>query len=92
MSSTVIGPSYIRIDAAATDSLTSAGQAKSTPDKFGLVIPTLREAENIGGLLDHVRSVLDPVGICYEILVVDDDSQDGTEGIVSAISRQDGRV
>jgi dolichol-phosphate mannosyltransferase len=92
MSSTVIGPSYIRIDAAATDSLTSAGQVRSTQDKLALVIPTLREAENIAGLLDHVRAVLDPVGIGYEILVVDDDSQDGTEEIVSAIARQDPRV
>ena len=41
--------------------------------KLALVIPTLREAENICALLDHVRSVLDPVGVPYEILVVDDD-------------------
>ena len=74
------------------DSLTSAGQEKLTLDKLALVIPTLGEAENIGGLLDHVRSVLDPLGISYEILVVDDDSQDGTEEIVTAIASQDPRV
>lgn len=60
--------------------------------KLGLVIPTLREAENIRGLLAHVRSVLDPLGAPYEIIVVDDDSRDGTEEIVSAISVQDPRV
>jgi glycosyltransferase involved in cell wall biosynthesis len=92
MSSTVIGPGYIELDGAATDSLTAARKVRSTPEKLALVIPTLREAENISGLLDHVRSVLDPVGIAYEILVVDDDSQDGTEGIVTAIARQDQRV
>ena len=92
MSSTIIVPSYIQIDGATMDSLTSAGQEKLTLDKLALVIPTLCEAENIGGLLDHVRSVLDPLGIRYEILVVDDDSQDGTEGIVTAIASQDPRV
>ena len=60
--------------------------------KFALVIPTLCEAENIGGLLDHVRRVLDPLQINYEILVVDDDSNDGTADVVSAVSALDPRV
>jgi dolichol-phosphate mannosyltransferase len=60
--------------------------------KLALVIPTLCEAENIGGLLDHVRQVLDPLNIPYEIVVVDDDSTDGTSSVVSAISEQDPRV
>ena len=61
-------------------------------EKFALVIPTLCEAENIGGLLDSVRTVLDPLNIPYEILVVDDDSSDGTGELVSMISQQDPRV
>ncbi len=64
----------------------------SKQEKLALVIPTLREAENLCGLLAHVRSVLDPLGTLYEILVVDDDSRDGTEEIVSAISQEDPRV
>jgi dolichol-phosphate mannosyltransferase len=60
--------------------------------KLALVIPTLREAENIRGLLEHVRSVLDAKKIPYEILVVDDDSRDGTEEIVNAITAEDPRV
>jgi dolichol-phosphate mannosyltransferase len=61
-------------------------------EKLALVIPTLSEAENIGGLLRHVRSVLDPLNIPYEILVVDDDSPDNTAEIVSEISLEDSRV
>lgn len=61
-------------------------------EKLALVIPTLCEAENIGGLLNSIRSVLDPVGIPYEILVVDDDSSDGTGDVVSAVAREDPRV
>ena len=60
--------------------------------KLALVIPTLCEADNIGGLIDKVRSILHPLGIPYEILVVDDDSQDGTGEIVAAIAREDHHV
>lgn len=71
-------------------------RAESAPDeamgKLALVIPTLNESENIGRLLDQVRSVLDPLNIKYEIVVVDDDSRDGTGSVVSAISEQDPRV
>ncbi len=61
-------------------------------EKLALVIPTLCEEESIGGLLAHVRSVLDPLNLPYEILVVDDDSTDGTGAVVSGIAREDKRV
>jgi dolichol-phosphate mannosyltransferase len=80
------------IDSPVTLSHSSTGQAEFAQGKLALTIPTLREAENIHRLLDHVRSVLDPLNIPYEILVVDDDSRDGTEEIVSEISREDPRV
>jgi len=68
------------------------GQVGRVQEKLALVIPTLCEADNIGGLLRHVRSVLDPLGVAYEILVVDDDSDDGTGDLVSAIAKEDPRV
>ncbi len=80
------------VDGPATHTLLSEGHPSPTHEKLALTIPTLREAENIHGLLDHVRAVLDPIGIRYEILVVDDDSRDGTEEIVSDIAREDKRV
>ena len=71
----------------------SAGEPEGRSQvKLTLVIPTLCEAENIGGLLHSIRSVLDPVGIPYEILVVDDDSSDGTGDVVLAIAHEDPRV
>jgi dolichol-phosphate mannosyltransferase len=85
-------PSGLEIDAAANLPLPAAGRTEPALGKLALVIPTLCEAENIGGLLDHVRSVLNPLKIPYEILVVDDDSSDGTGDLVSAIALQDRHV
>lgn len=64
----------------------------SAQEKLALIIPTLCEAENIAGLLFSVRRALDPTGIAYEIVVVDDDSRDGTAEQVSSISDEDPRV
>ncbi len=92
MSPAKIAPSYTAAEGAATQQQPAAEPQARANEKLALVIPTLREADNIGGLLGHIRSVLDPLGIDYEILVVDDDSRDGTEEIVSAIAQKDPRV
>jgi dolichol-phosphate mannosyltransferase len=63
-----------------------------TREKLALVIPALREAENLRVLLGDVRAVLSGLQIDFEIVVVDDDSRDGTEEIVSAIAAEDARV
>jgi dolichol-phosphate mannosyltransferase len=68
-------------------------RAKAHPEqKLALVIPTLYEAGNIRPLLERARSTLDALGIPYELIVVDDDSRDGIEAIVSEITREDRRV
>jgi len=56
------------------------------------VIPTLREVECLESLLGQIRTELDRLELCYEILVVDDDSRDGTEELVNSISGDDPRV
>lgn len=80
---------------------TEIGQGVRTPAtlqelagaaKAAIVIPTLHEAENVFILLDRVRKSLDPTGIDYEIVIVDDDSCDGIEDKVSKISKEDARV
>ena len=92
MPSATLKPAYSKTDEAEKLPLEEAGQPERELTKLALVIPTLCEAENIGGLLNHVRSVLDPEKIPYEILVVDDDSSDGTGDVVSAIALEDPRV
>jgi dolichol-phosphate mannosyltransferase len=65
---------------------------QSGPEKLALTIPTLREAENLPVLLSRARAALDSSGIDYEVLIVDDDSRDGTEEIVTKIAQEDPRV
>ena len=66
--------------------------AECAPLKLALVIPTLCEAGNIGHALCLAREALDPLHIDYEILVVDDDSCDGTGDVVTTIAETDPRV
>jgi dolichol-phosphate mannosyltransferase len=80
------------VDGSTMLSLPQAGSLNRACAKLALTIPTLREAGNIRLLLDNVRSVLDPLGFDYEILVVDDDSRDGTAEIVTAAAKEDPRV
>ncbi|HWG21228.1 MAG TPA: polyprenol monophosphomannose synthase [Terracidiphilus sp.] len=61
-------------------------------EKLALVIPTLREAQCLEMLLGRVRAVLSGLAIPFEILVVDDDSRDGTEELVTAMAAEDARV
>ncbi len=63
-----------------------------THKKFALVIPTLNEAENIGPLVSRVRAALDPEQTDYEVIIVDDGSQDGTQEAVRACSQADERL
>ena len=65
---------------------------ESGHEKLALVIPTLHEAANLCPLLCRLRSALDSIDIPWEIIVVDDESGDGTEEIVAAIACEDRRV
>lgn len=59
---------------------------------FALVIPTLNEEENIGPVLDSVQEVLEPLESSYELIVVDDNSNDYTPNIVRSRARHDSRI
>jgi len=60
--------------------------------KFGLVIPTLNEAGNIPNILRKVQEVLFFFFLNYEVIIVDDDSHDGTGEIVAKHAETDGRI
>ncbi len=65
---------------------------RETCPQLGIVIPTLHEAANIRIVLERIRESLHPLGISYELIVVDDDSGDGTDAIVREMAAADSRL
>ena len=55
-----------------------------------LVIPTFNESGNLRELLRRVDAAL--TGVDWEMIVVDDNSPDGTSTLAKEISREDSRV
>jgi dolichol-phosphate mannosyltransferase len=55
--------------------------------KLSLVVPAFNEAENIAGFLQAVYAQLQPVlGEAFEVIVVDDDSPDGTSQLAGDLT------
>lgn len=52
---------------------------------ISIVVPTYHEAGNISLLLRRIRSSLTTNGLEYEVIIVDDDSRDGTDAVVSEL-------
>ncbi len=52
------------------------------PPAVSLIVPTYREAESLPALLDRVGRLRAESGIPGELVLVDDDSRDGTEELV----------
>ncbi|MEW6008957.1 MAG: glycosyltransferase [Candidatus Omnitrophota bacterium] len=63
-----------------------------TNDRFSLVIPTYNEAENIGELCCRLVDILSKIHLNFEIIIVDDNSIDGTDKIVQEFSVQERRI
>ena len=47
-----------------------------------VILPTFNERDNICDLVDAIHKELEPAGYAYEVLVVDDNSPDGTADVV----------
>lgn len=58
--------------------------------ELAIVLPTLNERDNLAPLVERIAAALGPRG--WEVLVVDDDSPDGTAQAARALARVDPRV
>ena len=67
-----------------------AGEARTgAPGPVSVLVPARDEADSIGGALE---SVLASEGVEIEVIVLDDDSSDGTADIVRGFAARDARV
>jgi glycosyltransferase involved in cell wall biosynthesis len=63
----------------------------STPE-LSIVVPVYNEEESLPLLWQQIREVLDPTGLRYEAIFVDDGSQDRSAEIIREFRQQDRRV
>ena len=71
-------------------SITQKGITRS--QSLSIIVPTYNESKNIIGVLDSLRKYLLPTGIDTEIIVVDDNSPDGTGNIVEEYAKNSKKV
>jgi dolichol-phosphate mannosyltransferase len=60
--------------------------------KTSIVLPTYKERDNIVELVQAIHCYLEPDGFNYEVVIVDDNSPDGTADVVRAAFGGDPRV
>ncbi len=59
---------------------------------ISIVVPAHDEAPNLERLLSEVRAALDPAGVAWELIVVDDGSTDDTPAVLGRLGAADARL
>jgi len=60
-------------------------------NKLSVVIPLLNEEESLNPLANEIRKAVKPLNINYEVIFVDDGSNDGSLKVIKDICKQDKR-
>ena len=60
--------------------------------KLSIIIPTYNEAENVENIIEQITNICKEHNISVEIVIVDDNSPDGTSNIVKKIAKTNQRV
>jgi dolichol-phosphate mannosyltransferase len=71
---------------------TSANRAETTQPVLSVVIPVYNEEDNLPRLYERLIAALDPTGLAYEIVFVDDGSRDGSLTYLHALAATDSRI
>ena len=61
-----------------------------TAPELSIIVPTFNECENVPVLVDRLRKALP--GVAWEMIIVDDDSPDGTADVARTIGATDARI
>ena len=90
------GDSRERLDGGAHRSESTPGEAGTASGPLcppvSLVLPTYNEVQNLPRLIPRLVSVLEREGMWFEIIVVDDDSPDGTWALADEMALTDRRL
>ena len=79
--------------AIATSARRVAGRSVNADDlDLSIVVPVFNEVESVGQLYDAVTATLEPIGLDYEVIVVDDGSTDGTAAALFELAERDPRL
>jgi dolichol-phosphate mannosyltransferase len=62
------------------------------PMKLSIVMPAQNEEGSVGKTVQGVVAALEREGIDYEVVVVNDDSEDSTEAVVAAMGEENPRI
>jgi dolichol-phosphate mannosyltransferase len=73
-------------DFASANGLGKGDVQQKTASIFSVVVPSFNERDNIAPLVEKLEKAL--AGITWELIVVDDDSPDGTAEVVKALARE----
>src|ERR1700749_217885 len=60
--------------------------------RLSIVMPAQNEEGSVGGTVEGLVATLDEAEVDYEIVVVNDDSEDSTEAVIAAIGATNPRV
>ncbi|HID53697.1 MAG TPA: glycosyltransferase [Anaerolineae bacterium] len=63
-----------------------------TPKDLTIVVPVYNEVENVRPLLDEITQALTPENLDYEVLFVDDGSNDGSFAALQQLAAEDNRI
>jgi glycosyltransferase involved in cell wall biosynthesis len=72
--------------------ITNKGRTLADLPKFAVIVPFFNEEETIERMHEAIVEGVQPIGAPFEILFVDDGSQDSTPRIATEIARRDPRV
>jgi glycosyltransferase involved in cell wall biosynthesis len=59
---------------------------------LSLVIPVYNEEENLRPLTEEIHAALDPTGLDYEVIFIDDGSSDASFDCLQELGAEDGRI
>jgi len=66
--------------------------AAAAPPELSVIVPVYNEQESLRPLAAELRAALDPLGVAYESIWVDDGSTDGGPAVLAAMAAEDPRV